>query len=394
MSPYQVTSPTRPASPWTGQTIYETDTKIGYQYDGTNWGPTYPGSGFRNLIINGAMQVAQRGTSVASITADSYPTADRWTSQIGTLGTWTNSVENDAPTGSGFRKSWKWLCTTADASPASGDYMVPQTRLEGQNLQAILKGTSSAKQLTLSFWVKSNVTGTYIAGLFDVDNTRIVSASYTVSASATWEKKTITFPADTTGAFDNDENRSLDIQFWLAAGTGFSSGTLATTWQTNTNANRAAGQVNLAAATSNYWQITGVQLEANPQPTPFEQRPIGVELALCQRYYEKSYASTTAPGTATYDRLVTMTGSAGSATTGEIIGNYYWAAVKRVAPTVTWYDHAGNSNRVTRLQYGVANHGNNVAAAGTVTEVMAVVSSTSGNTGQSLQFHFVADVEL
>jgi hypothetical protein len=215
-----------------------------------------------------------------------------------------------------------------------------------------------------------------------------------VSASATWEKKTITFPADTTGAFDNDENRSLDIQFWLAAGTGFSSGTLATTWQTNTNANRAAGQVNLAAATSNYWQITGVQLEANPQPTPFEQRPIGVELALCQRYYEKSYASTTAPGTATYDRLVTMTGSAGSATTGEIIGNYYWAAVKRVAPTVTWYDHAGNSNRVTRLQYGVANHGNNVAAAGTVTEVMAVVSSTSGNTGQSLQFHFVADVEL
>jgi len=136
------------------------------------------------------------------------------------------------------------------------------------------------------------------------------------------------------------------------------------------------------------------QLEANYQATPFEQRPYGIELALCQRYYEKSYAFTTAPGTATYDRLVTMTGSAGSATTGEIIGNYYWAAVKRVAPTVAWYDHGGNSNRVTRLQYGVANHGNNVAAAGTVTEVMAVVSSTSGNTGQSLQFHFVADVEL
>jgi hypothetical protein len=339
MSPYQVTSPTRPASPWTGQTIYETDTKIGYQYDGTNWGPTYPGSGFRNLIINGAMQVAQRGTSVASITADSYPTADRWTSQIGTLGTWTNSVENDAPTGSGFRKSWKWLCTTADASPSANDYMVPQTRLEGQNLQAILKGTSSAKQLTLSFWVKSNVTGTYIAGLFDVDNTRIVSASYTVSASATWEKKTITFPADTTGAFDNDENRSLDIQFWLAAGTGFSSGTLATTWQTSTNANRAAGQVNLAAATSNYWQITGVQLEANPQPTPFEQRPIGVELALCQRYYEKSYADGVATATST------ATGVHYQSSFGNASGQHFitvrFQTLKRASPTVSLWTQAG-----------------------------------------------------
>jgi hypothetical protein len=278
-------STAKPANPFDGQVIYMTDVDQTAVWDGTTWTVLAPIASGRNLIINGAMQVAQRGTSVASITTDSIATADRWTSQIGTLGTWTNSVENDAPTGSGFRKSWKWLCTTADASPASGDYMVPQTRLEGQNLQAILKGTSSAKQLTLSFWVKSNVTGTYIAGLFDVDNTRIVSASYTVSASATWENKTITFPADTTGAFDNDENRSLDIQFWLAAGTSFSSGTLATTWQTNTSANRAAGQTNLASATSNYWQITGVQLEVGAVATPFEQRPIGVELALCQRYY-------------------------------------------------------------------------------------------------------------
>jgi hypothetical protein len=239
---------------------------------------------FKNLIINGAMQVAQRSTSVASITADSLATADRWTSQIGTIGTWTNSVENDAPTGSGFRKSWKWLCTTADASPAAGDFMVPQTRLEGQNLQHILKGTSSAKELTVSFWVKANVTGTYIVGLFDVDNTRIVSKSYTINASATWEKKTITFPADTTGAFDNDNARSLDIQFWLGAGTNFTSGTLATTWQSNTSANRAVGQTNLASATNNYWQVTGVQLEVGNTATEFEFLPVQQELLMCQRY--------------------------------------------------------------------------------------------------------------
>lgn len=259
-------------------------------------GVAWVGNGLsnRNLIINGAMQVHQRGLSTAAITTDSIATADRWTSQIGTLGTWTNSVETtDAPTGSGFKKSWKWLCTTADASPSAGDYMITQTRLEGQNLQTILKGTASAKELTLSFWVKSNVTGTYIAALFDVDNTRIVSKSYTVSVSGTWEKKTITFPADTTGAFDNDENRSLDIQFWLAAGSNFSSGTLATTWQTNTSANRAAGQTNLAAATSNYWQITGVQLEVGSVATPFEFEDYGTTLAKCQRYY---YRTTNAAG--------------------------------------------------------------------------------------------------
>jgi hypothetical protein len=274
-------------SPFDGQVIYMTDVDQTAVWDGATWTVLAPIAGGRNLIINGAMQVAQRGTSVASLNTDSYPTADRWYSQIGTLGTWTNSVENDAPTGSGFRKSWKWLCATADASPSANDYMVPQTRLEGQNLQAILKGTSSAKQLTLSFWVKSNVTGTYIAGLFDADNARIVSASYTVSASATWEKKTITFPADTTGAFDNDENRSLDINFWLVAGTGFSSGTLATTWQTNTSANRAVGQVNLAAATSNYWQVTGIQLETGAVATPFEFENIGTTLDKCFRYYQR-----------------------------------------------------------------------------------------------------------
>jgi hypothetical protein len=231
------------------------------------------------------MQIAQRGTSTTGITTDGIYTADRWNSQIGTLGTWTQTLENDAPTGSGFRKSLKWLCTTADASPAAGDYMICDYRFEGQNLQQIAKGTSSAKQLSLSFWVKSNVTGTYIVNLYDVDNTRFVAASYTVSASATWEKKTITLPADTTGVFDNDNAYSLDLQFWLGAGTTFTSGTLGTSWATNTNANRAVGQTNLASATNNYWQITGVQLETGPAATPYEFKPYDVELAQCQRYF-------------------------------------------------------------------------------------------------------------
>ena len=276
--------------------------KQAYVYSGTDWVPlasevtnlsgyqTKASNQFahRNLLINGDMQVAQRSSSVASITAAGYNTADRWRQSLTTLGTWTQSVENDAPTGSGFRKSLKMLCTTADASPAAGDDMFLAQRLEGQNLQHIKKGTSAAEQLTISFWVKSNVTGTYIAELFESDNTRSVSKSYTVNASATWEYKTLTFPADTTGALDNDNDNSMQINFWLGAGTTWTSGTLSTSWTSTTSANRAVGQVNLASATNNYWQVTGVQLEVGDTATPFEFKSVEDELEECQRYYFKN----------------------------------------------------------------------------------------------------------
>lgn len=239
----------------------------------------------RNLLYNGAMQIAQRNSSLGSITTPGFYTADRWRTDLSTLGTWTNSIENDAPTGSGFRKSAKWLCTTADASPASSDLLAIQQLLEGQDLQSICKGTSSAQQITMSFWVKSNVTGTYVFEMYDVDNTRQVSKSYTISAAGTWEFKTITIPADTTGAFDNDNGLSLYVIWWLGAGSTFTSGTLNTSWASVTNANRAVGQVNVAAAINNYWQITGVQLNVGQYAEPFEFKTFGQELAECQRYY-------------------------------------------------------------------------------------------------------------
>jgi hypothetical protein len=246
---------------------------------------------YRNLIINGAMQVAQRATSVASITTSNYYTLDRFNFTVGSMGTWTMSQENDAPTGSGFRKSLKLLCTTADASPAASDQVRLDTYLEGQNLQHIKKGTAAAEQLTLSFWVKSNVTGTHTVRLVDYDNTRGDSASYTISASATWEKKTITFPADTTGAFDNDNAASLGLIFGLGFGSNFTSGTLQSTWGSYTDANSHVGQTNVAAATNNYWQITGVQLEVGDTATPFEFKPFAEDLRQCRRYFEASWYS-------------------------------------------------------------------------------------------------------
>jgi hypothetical protein len=241
---------------------------------------------FRNIVINGDMQIAQRATSVASITATGYYTLDRFRTTISSLGTWTQSQSTDVPTGQGFSSSLKMDCTTADASPAAGDYLLLQQLFEGQNLQYLRKGTANAVSLTASFWVKSTKTGTFICELEDVDNSRSISKSYTVSVTNTWEFKTVTFAGDTTGAFTNDNGASLYLNFWLGAGSTYTSGTLATTWVSTTNANRAVGQVNIADSTSNDFLITGVQLEAGTSATDFEFLPIDVDLQRCQRYYQ------------------------------------------------------------------------------------------------------------
>ena len=237
----------------------------------------------RNLVINGAMQVAARGTSETGVTSGGYKNApDRFELIIDSAGTWTVSQSTTAP--EGFGSSYKLDCTVADASLAANDYLLIGHKFEGQNLQQLKKGTSNAQPVTLSFWVRSAKTGTYVAELRDNDNSRQINKPYTISSANTWEYKTITYDGDTTGALDNDANNSFAVQFWLAAGSTFSSGTLATSWEAVTNANRAVGNVNLADSTSNDFYITGVQLELG-EATPFEHRRYGEELAACQRYY-------------------------------------------------------------------------------------------------------------
>jgi hypothetical protein len=241
---------------------------------------------FRNIIINGDMSIAQRSTSVASISTVGYYTIDRFKLTDASSGTWTQSQSTDVPTGQGFATSLKMDCTTADASPSSGDSLVLQQLIEGQNLQYLKKGTSSAESTTLSFWVKSNKTGTYICELRDIDNNRTISQSYTISSANTWEKKTITFAGDTTGALGNDNAESLRCNFYLNAGSDYTSGTLQTSWGGRTNANRAVGQVNLADSTANEWYITGVQLEVGTSASDFEFLPYDVNLRRCERYYQ------------------------------------------------------------------------------------------------------------
>ena len=246
----------------------------------------------RNLIINGDMSIAQRTTPKASISdqTSGYYTGfpDRWAGWTSDIGTYTQSQETDAP--AGFTKSLKLLMTTQNDSLEAGDYGVITQRIEGLNLQHLQWGTGTAKPLTLSFWVKGGTTGTYICEfLRDESTDRSISASYTINAQATWEKKTITIAGDTTTAITNDNANRLAILWGFGLGSNFTSGTLATSWGNRTTANTFVGQTNITGDTSgsvNYIQLAGVQLEVGEVATSFENESYERNLARCQRYYQ------------------------------------------------------------------------------------------------------------
>jgi len=246
------------------------------------------------IVINGSMAVAQRSTSVASITSSGYYTVDRIRLGISSLGTWTSTQESLTSGNAyinGFSNAFKIDCTTADGSPGASDSLTISQKFEGQDLQLLKKGTANAEKITVAFWIKATKTGTFIAELYDHDNTRSCSKAYTVSSSNTWEHKVVNFPADTTGALDNDNANSLTLFLWQGAGSNFTSGTLNTSWGSATNSNRAVGQVNNADSTSNNVHITGLQLEVGEYTSstlpPFQHESFADNLKRCQRYFVK-----------------------------------------------------------------------------------------------------------
>ena len=245
------------------------------------------GQGSSNIIINGAMTVSQRGDSTG-ITSGGYYACDRFKSDLSGVGTWSIAQSTTAPTNKGFQNSVKLDCTTANGSLASGAYFIYQTRIEGQNLQSLAFGTSEAKPLVLSFYVKSNKTGTYHIGLYNTDNARMNGRTYTIDSANTWELKTISFDADTSQGFTNDNNSSLLIEWWLAGGTDYTSGSTPTAWTSADNTIRAGGlAVNLADSTDNEWLMTGVQLEVGSQASDFQHEDIGTTFLKCNRYFQK-----------------------------------------------------------------------------------------------------------
>jgi len=237
----------------------------------------------RNLIINGGMQVAQRGTSKAGVTSGGHFVCDRWVYDGTDDATYTIEQSTDAPDGFGY--SYKLTATVADTSIASNDWGVVSYRFEGQDLQHLSFGTPEAKKLTISFWVKASTAGSSSFSMFQDDGNRYYNAQYTINAVNTWEYKSITVSLPTSGAaLPNDATRALRVYWGLCAGSDYTTGTTGT-W--GNISNWLVGQDNFVGATNATFQITGVQLEVGDTATPFEHRSYGDELQRCQRYYEE-----------------------------------------------------------------------------------------------------------
>ena len=298
--------------------------------------------GRRNIVINGAMQVAQRSTSETVGASTGYFTLDRFKVSATTDGRATMSQDSDAP--NGFGNSLKFQCTTADTSISANDIFSLNTRFEGQDLQRFKKGTSDAEKMTISFYVKANASATYVFELYDIDNARQISQSFSVTTS--WNRVTLTFDGDTTGAFGDDNGSSLIAQIWLHGGSTYTSGTLSTSWSSVTNANRAVGISSFFDSTDRTFFITGLQMEVGSAATPFEHRSFGEELTLCQRYFQKSGGYSVAPsngsdGTSfsSFSRPLGTCVQWGGAAAGQC--PIYLPVTMRVNPTLVRY---GNSS--------------------------------------------------
>ena len=236
----------------------------------------------RNVIINGAFQCSQRGTS----TTGGGFLVDRFELNINNTDNIAITQSQDSSGPSGFANSWKILATTAESAVAADERVRFRQNIEGQNLQQFAFGTSAAKSMTLSFYVKSNKTGTYAVNLEQDDASRVIGSTYTISSADTWEFKTITVGGDTSGTINDDNGAGLVVSWYLLAGSNYTA-TDNTSYGASADGKQAYGHsTTWGQGTNDNFFITGVQLELGEQATPFEHRSFGDELARCQRYYQ------------------------------------------------------------------------------------------------------------
>tara|TARA_R100000231_G_scaffold3546_1_gene6320 strand:+ start:329 stop:1423 length:1095 start_codon:yes stop_codon:yes gene_type:complete len=291
--------------------------------------------GRRNIVINGGMNVAQRGTSQTGITAsanEGYTTVDRFAFDgNGHNAVFTATQSTDSPTG--FSNSLKMECTTADTSIGASDYLMLQTRFEGQDVQQLKKGTSDAEKVTVSFYVKANASATYMCELQDSDNSRTNGQTFAVTTS--WNRIVLTFVGDTTGALDNDNALSFRLNFWFHSGSTYNGGTFTSNQWTGTANERVGSITSFFDSTDRTFFLTGVQLEVGSQATPFEHRSFGEELALCQRYFCQSYAHGTAAGS---NQSGTVLRKLASGNGYDDIANFHFPSEMRAVPSISLFN--------------------------------------------------------
>jgi hypothetical protein len=351
---------------------------------GTN-GVTFPDSSIqaaaaspyvlKNRIINGDMTIDQRnaGASVTASTTGAYA-LDRWYLEEATDGAATVQQVSDGPTG--FTNSLKVTVTSTDTSIGASQYFEVDQNIEGFNTADLSFGTASASTITISFWVKSSLTGTFGGSIRNSAANRSYPFSYTINAANTWEKETITIAGDTAGTWIGATNGiGLRLTFALAAGSSLS-GTV-NTWA-GANLLAPTGSTNLMGTASATWQVTGVQLEQNTSATPFERRLYGQELANCQRYYETCFTAGTAPANGTHTGVYSdgFLGWCPFSTTSYRAPVIRFAVTKRVAPTITLYN---SSATATSGAWGLYNGSNWVSVTTVVVNAQTDSAEINGS---------------
>ena len=336
----------------------------------------------KNRIINGAMEIDQRnaGASVA-LSGTGQFIVDRWKCRLDASSSSTGQQVSDAP--SGFNNSIKITIGTG-ASPSSSQIGWLSQFTEGLYISDFGFGTADAKTVTLSFWVKSSVTGVF-SGVIKNQNTSAYPFEYTVSSANTWEQKSVTIAGDTANTWGTDNSFGIGVFFDLGTGTTYQASD--GSWASGQYFS-ATGSTSLCATSGATFYITGVQLEAGSVATEFERRPYGMELALCQRYYEKSYNIGTVPGSAVVHGMVYMSDS--DPVTGDKSIHATFRVQKRASPSIIYYDSAGNTNKVD-------SSGNNRAGAiNWESETGVSIRNNAGGSYSSadLGYHWVASAEL
>ena len=335
------------------------------------------------------MQVAQRGTSFADLNGYGLDRFGVGSSDDGAI---TVTQDTTVPSGEGFKNSMKFDVTTADTSLGAAQFYQFFQKIEGQNVAHLMYGTSNAKTITLSFWCRSNKTGTYVTTFMNNAADRFNPNNFTISSANTWEKKTITVTGDQSGTWLTTNGIGMYVIWNLALGSDFDDGTNGT-WGASDYG--SGGNVNFLDSTDNEFYITGVQMEVGDTVTPFEHRSFSDELQRCMRYYEKSYPYSVAPGTA-----ISYPGNLGITVRGmdeETSGQRYitntMRVEKRADPANTFYDDAGNAGKVTTFN-NAGTGTNNVGIALVVTQPSMIGCGPNNSAIWGFGFFYESDAEL
>ena len=343
--------------------------------------------GFKNRIINGAMTIDQRNAGSSTTVSNGFVyTLDRWC----TLNVASSKFSVQQNAGSitppaGFA-NYLGLTSLAATSIAAGDYYQVLQIIEGYNIADLAFGTVNAKSITISFWVRSSLTGSFGGALLNVDNTRSYPFSYTINSANTWEYETITIPGDTTGSWNTTNGIGLQLRFGLGIGSTYT--TTGGAW-INGVYGAPTGSVNVASTNGATFYITGVQVEKGSQATAFDYRPFGIEYNLCARYFFSSYPYGSVPGTSSESIAIY-----GIGVPNQFFGGMSFPTMMRTTPTVTGYQ----PNSGTSGQFGFyGDTGTSYTISGTRATDKGFTNFLSSSTitaGAGLRVNITASAEL